>query len=405
LVPLALGPRSVVLVVDPHLIKPILRASEDAIDKGALVRKLRKVLGLSSLTMGGEAHQGRREVLHQQLSRGMAQNYVPEMCATIRQIAIRTVLQGEFAAADLASQLALKLICIALFGRQVLSDEDEVALVRSVKEIEGDLQRSMFRVLPPSPWQMLKQSRLHRDAREQMAGIVDRVAARARGTSVLSALSSLQLTLGELRDELLTMLIAGYHTTASAAAWLFYCLATHPFIAEQIADEARRVVDTSGEIKPSSLPKASTSLSFVREVLRLYPPAWWMSREVKQDFIVAGRNLRRGTTLIICPWQLHRDPRNFDAPEAFSIERSFAVPAYVPFGSGPRACVGMGVALLELQLMTLELASAFEFHAIRQTMPPKVSAGVILSPPNVMLSMHVRQPRFRTRKVAMAFHG
>jgi cytochrome P450 len=292
----------------------------------------------------------------------------------------------------------LKLICIALFGRKVLSEDDEASLIDSVHTLESDLQRDMFRLLPPSPWAAVQQQRVRGKARESLAKILDRVAARAGGTSVLSALLSLQLSRSALRDELLTMLVAGYHTTASAAAWLFYCLAMHPELANRIACEAHATSDSAGEIRPSKLPQASTSLSFVKEVLRLYPAAWWTSRELKQDFEIAERTLRTGTTVIICPWHIHRDPRNHENPEKFSIDRSFAGPAYLPFGTGPRACVGMGVALLELQLIALELASAFEFRVASDS-APQPAAEILLTPPDVSLRMLVRNTR-QSKKVA-----
>jgi cytochrome P450 len=115
---------------------------------------------------------------------------------------------------------------------------------------------------------------------------------------------------------------------------------------------------------------------------------------------VGGRRLKPGTSLIVCPWQLHRDPRHWDAPETFRLDRSFANRAYLPFGLGPRACVGMGLAMLELQLIALEFAAAYAFGAVAPFPAPRPVPSVTLIPPPMQIDIRVREPAHLHASVA-----
>lgn len=390
LVPLALGPRPVMLVRDPAQVKPLLKLSEELSDKGRLVQKLRDVLGSSSLTMSGKPHRGRRAVLHERLSRGIADTYVGEMSATIRATCLQLSTQPNFRADLVGGSLALKLICIALFGHRVLTAGDELAVMEAVDALEADLQSEMFRFLPRSPWRRRRELRTRHHALATMEYIIAKVRQRARSSSVLTALQDMGLNETELRDEITTMIIAGYHTTGAAIAWLCHHLCCEHAAVDRIRKEYRSVSDPSGEIVPQQLSGASASLSFVKEVLRLYPSAWWTTRELKQDHSCDGHRVPKGTTLMFSPWLYHRDPANFEQPETFSIDRSFAGSCYLPFGAGPRACVGMGVALLELQLIALEFASAFEFESVKPWHTHRPTPGITLSSPPIEIAIRVR---------------
>jgi cytochrome P450 len=105
----------------------------------------------------------------------------------------------------------------------------------------------------------------------------------------------------------------------------------------------------------------------------------------------AGRRLKRGTSLIFAPWQLHRDPKHWDEPERFRLDRTYGNRAYLPFGLGPRACVGMGLAMLELQLIALEFAAAFSFGKVTPHPAPRPIASVTLLPPTMQLPIRVRE--------------
>lgn len=391
LVPMALGPSPVFLVTDPDLIRPMLKASEEDIDKGRFIHKLRSVVGVSSLTMSGEEYRRRRDILHTYMARGAVERLASPMAAEIRAVAADLSREGSFDPHARLAPLALKMACIALFGRQVLSPADEQALVTAVRLVEDDLADDLFRVWPLMPWASHARSRRRAFARETMKLVVRRVEAKAHDASVIRALREAGLNDRELTDEVLTMLLTGHHTTGSAAAWLLYHLATEPGLAEAVAQEAGFVCDRSGEVCAERLKNAPVSLALVREVLRLYPSAWWFSRETKRPLEIAGRKLKRGTSLIVAPWHLHRDPRHWEEPERFRLDRAHGSRAYLPFGLGPRACVGMGLAMLELQLIALEFASAFAFGAVAPYPAGRPVPSVTLLPPAMRIPVRIRE--------------
>jgi cytochrome P450 len=186
------------------------------------------------------------------------------------------------------------------------------------------------------------------------------------------------------------MLIAGHHTAGTAGAWVLYYLATQPGLVDAARDEARALTDESGELRSEALKDADVSLALVNEVLRLFPSAWWFSREVIKPLEIAGVALAPGTSLIISPWQLHRDARFWPQPHAFRMDREHTGAAYMPFGAGPRVCVGMWVARLELQLLALQFAATYRVELVGQPPRPWPRASVTLIPPSINLSLQLR---------------
>src|SRR5260370_19644918 len=166
---------------------------------------------------------------------------------------------------------------------------------------------------------------------------------------------------------------------------------------EAIAAEADECLDDGGELRADAARRAELGSTLVREVCRLYPGAWWSAREVLQPVTIAGRDLKPGTSLLICPWQLQRDPRHWETPDQFLMNRRYTTDAYVPFGAGPRACAGMGVAMLELQLLALEMAAAYRFTGVSPNPAPWPKASVTLVPPAMNIAIELRQaPRRNT---------
>jgi cytochrome P450 len=182
--PLALGPDPTYLVTDPELARSILRMPEADIDKGRLVRKWRPLLGESFLTLSGEEHRRRREVLHKQLMRGVAGQYIATMAAVVRQGAAALVRLSQFDAHQVVAPLALNLICVALFGHDVLSPGDKQALIGAMNATEDELADEMFRATPLSLWAKLTRRLRRKRARSEMAFVVNRVRARTQAKQV-----------------------------------------------------------------------------------------------------------------------------------------------------------------------------------------------------------------------------
>lgn len=403
---LNLGLNPVYLVGHPQLVKPLLKSPESQIDKGRIVRKLQAVLGASTLSINGEENLRRRQVLHGTFTRGAANHFAPEMASVIRRTILSLVMRGKsFDAHAVTSRLALRLISLVMFGKDVLTDADEQVIVEAVAEVEDDLADEMFRVFPLMPWEAMRRRRKRAQVNRALDLVIGRVRARAPKTSAVGALESLNLSDAEIRNEILTMIIAGYHTTGNAAAWLLYHLATVPSLGRMLALEGERLASDTGEYQPAQLARASTSLAAVRETLRLYPSAHWFSREAMSDFEVEGVRLRKGDTLIFAPWMYHRSPRWWHDPASFRLDRDFGNKAYVPFGAGPRVCLGMVVVMMELQLMALEFATTCELSLASPGPVGAPKPAITLVPPPIELKIALCDVQARRPQLTLAEAG
>lgn len=399
--PVRVGIHPVFMATDPALIRTVLKADEATIDKGRLIYKLREVIGTSSLTISGPEHRARRAVIHRTFAEGLAGDYVPQIGAVVRNWVVDLARRDTVEAHPATARLALRVICAILFGAGAMTPADEAAIVEAVFLVEDDLAEEMFRALPHTPWALLRKKRKLRAAREIMSAVVDRLRRRAGATSLLRSLEQLGLDGEVLRDEVLLILLSGHHTTGSAAAWLLYHLAIDPALQVRLADEAAEVTARNGELTPLAIRSAPVSRAFVSEILRLYPSTYWMSRELQRDHDVGGIRMKRGTSLLISQWHLHRDPRFWDEPEAFRLDREWlSNPAYMPFGFGGRACVGLNVAMLEMQMIALEVALALDLAATTQQPPGPPKPSVTLVPPRLTLRLSAREPATSRRSAA-----
>lgn len=389
---LNMGFAPVFLVTDPELTKAIFSAPEDEIDKGRLIYKLREIMGDSSFTLSGQRHKERRAAMHAQLARGLATNIAPSISAHLRRYAAVLATEPDFDAHRATAPLALRIISLLLFGPDALTPGDEALMVEAVNLVEDDLAAGLFQILPDWPWVRARKKRKLAEGKSMMNLVVDRARRNAKKDTLIRALEALNLSEKELSDEILLLFLAGHHTSGTAMAWLLYFLAIDPALREAIAGEAASISDDSGEINPQLLAKTPIATAAAREVLRLYPPAYWLSREVKSPVTIAGRHLPAGASLIVSPWHMHRDPRFWSDPEAFRLDRDhLRNPAWTPFGAGPRVCVGMGVAMLELQLLALEFAAAFDMEVKSEVPAPAPTPRVTIIPPEIRIALKPRR--------------
>ena len=179
-----------------------------------------------------------------------------------------------------------------------------------------------------------------------------------------------QMTDAQLRDEVMTLFLAGHETTALALSWSWYLLASNPetekkFHAELAAVLGGRTPDVS------DLPQLKYTEMIAKETMRLYPPAYAVGREAIEETELGGFRVPKGTQVFAFQWVTHRDPRFFDEPAAFKPERwangaSEQLPkyAYFPFGGGPRQCIGNYFAMMEIVLLLATIGQRFRFSMV-----------------------------------------
>jgi len=174
----------------------------------------------------------------------------------------------------------------------------------------------------------------------------------------------------EVRDAAMTLLVAGSETTANALAWTWYLLSCHPRAESRLAEEVLTVL---GGRAPTGvdLPTLPFTQAVVMESMRLYPPSYIMGRAALSDCVIGGYRIPAGQTLWISQWLIHRDTRFFHRPEEFIPERWLdglqdRLPrfAYIPFGGGPRICIGNALASMESILAIAMIAQRFHFSRL-----------------------------------------
>jgi cytochrome P450 len=157
----------------------------------------------------------------------------------------------------------------------------------------------------------------------------------------------------QLRDEVLTLLLAGHETSANALAWTLHELSRHPEVQDAAAAEARAVAG-DGPVTAELSRHLPLIDRILRESLRLHPPAWILSRRLEADEELGGELLPKGTYVFCPPYLVHRNPRHWPDPSRFDPDRFLQEPpahAWIPFGDGPRRCIGEHFAMMELRIV------------------------------------------------------
>jgi cytochrome P450 len=193
------------------------------------------------------------------------------------------------------------------------------------------------------------------------------------------------MTPKQLRDEVMTLVLAGFETTTNALTWTLYLLSKHPDIAHALQQESLEVL---GGRAPTfeDLPRLELTERVLQESMRLYPPAWCLERAAVEDDELGGYTIPAGTTIAICPYVLHRNPSYWDDPQAFDPDRFLPERgaarsrfAYLPFGDGPRICIGKGFAMMEAKIVLAMFAGAFGLERGSEH-PVELDPGITLRP-------------------------
>jgi len=299
-------------------------------------------------------------------------------------------------------RITLEIVVKTLFNSDVSNDADHVGetLSRLVKPFAS--QATLKWILDnrlPTPGH-----RRYFNAVSEIDRIVFRIIAerRASGYDEGDLLSMLlqaqdedgsQMNDAQLRDEVITLFLAGHETTALALSWSWYLLTKHPAAEEKFHAELR---DVLGGRAPnvSDLPRLAYTEMIAKEALRLYPPAYGVGREAIEDTEIGGYHVPKGTQLFAFQWVTQRDARYFDEPDTFKPERwsngeQIAKYAYFPFGGGPRQCIGNYFAMMEIVLLLATIGQRFRFsldpgHKIELlpvlSLRPKNGIKVIVEP-------------------------
>jgi cytochrome P450 len=277
------------------------------------------------------------------------------------------------------SGLTLEIVSRALFSTPASYD---AGVTQAITTLVEDIGYRFAVPFYPPPRVPTPRNRRHRAALAALDhAIYGIIAARRHGDTAGDDLLGLLMGVrdedtGEgmsdrqLRDELITLFVAGHETTAVALTWVCHLLAEHPDAADRVRAELAAVLGDRAPVA-ADLPKLPYPRMVIDEAMRLYPPAWITNRQAIADDEVCGYRIPAGAIVMISPYVMHRHPAFWERPDAFDPERfapdrSAGRPPYVyfPFGGGPRQCIGKGLALIEAQLILATVAQRFQLRHV-----------------------------------------
>ena len=340
--------------------------------KGRGLERAKRLLGEGLLTSEDPVHLRQRRMMQPAFHRDRIAGYAGVMTAHAEAMSARW-RDGE--TRDLAqemSRLTLSIVGRTLFDSEVESEADEIgaALTTAIQLFGRTFSLPFFQVVDRLP---LPSNRRFAKARARIDATIGRLIAERRRspggrTDLLTLLVQASDTEGDgtgmtdvqVRDEAVTIFLAGHETTANALTWTWYLLSQNPEAEARLHAEADALDGPPGF---ADLPKLAYTEMVFAESMRLFPPAWIIGRRAIEDYAIGGYVVPSRSIVVCSQWVTHRDPRFFPEPERFDPERFRPEAkeqrprfAYFPFGGGPRVCIGEGFAWMEGVLLLATLA-------------------------------------------------
>jgi cytochrome P450 len=353
----------VYLVNHPDPVRDVLVGSHRSFRKGPTMQAARRMIGDSLLTTEGDVHRRQRRLIQPLFHHERIAGYARDMVALAGETAQAWGEGGRIDAHREMGRLTLAVVARTLFGTDLPAGESR----RIADALAGTLaqfDRVFSPLLPVTERLPLPATRRFRAAHDTFDRLVYGLISRRRaegasGPDVLSMLLRAQeggtsMSDTRVRDEAITLFLAGHETTSNALTWTWYLLSQYPAVREAWHAELEAVL---GDRPPSTddLPRLPLTDGVLHEAIRLYPPAWAIGRTALEPHVAGGYEIPAGATVVVSPWLLHRDDRWFRDPAEFRPGRWPEGPdprhAYVPFGAGPRVCIGEPFAWMEAALL------------------------------------------------------
>jgi cytochrome P450 len=388
------GPQHVYLLSHPDYVRDVLVTHHARFHKGRALQRAKRLLGEGLLTSEGEFWRRQRRLAQPAFHRQRINSYGRVMIEHAERVCARWRDGETLDISEEMMRLTLAVVGKTLFDADVESDADEVGgALNEVMNLFGYLMIPFSELLEKLP---LPPQRRFLRARARLDAVVYRIIEEHRrtGTDRGDLLSMLLLAVDEegdrtgmtneqLRDEAMTIFLAGHETTANALTWAWYLLAQNPEAEARLHEELDALLE--GGRAPTSEDASALRYTemVVAETMRLYPPAWAIGRLAIEDHEVGGYQIPRGSLVLVSQYIMHRDARFFPDPERFLPERwtpeaKAARPqfSYFPFGGGPRRCIGEGFAWMEATLILATLARRWRARTLpghKVEMQPRIT--------------------------------
>jgi cytochrome P450 len=369
------------IINEPNGIRHVLLDNAANYRKSELTRRLLEPgLGRGLLTSEGETWRRHRRIMAPAFDRRSIEGYAPVITAVTRDLLAEWDALPDRSDVDVGAAMmrtTLHIISRAMFSAN--SDEIVAVVERGVSRYQMTMRPSLFDLLGFPAWLASFFSRRRRTAavfNEFDRAVDELISSRAHDPNaqpkdLLARLVAARdaetgggMTANEVRDEVVTIFMAGHETTAQALTWTWYLLSLHPAIEARLDEELRAVLNGRTP-QYEDIAQLCYTRMVIEESMRLYPPAHTMAREPIAADEVLGRRILAGAVVLIAPWLLHRKASLWHEPHRFDPDRFTTEPArfsYIPFGAGQRICIGAAFAMTEAILILAMIAQRYRLR-------------------------------------------
>lgn len=423
---LRIGGRHQYLVLQPEDVKHVIQENHRNYGRSPAFNVLKIFLGNGLLTSDGDFWRRQRRLaqpaFHRQKLAALAQTMIHETANWIDELA-QLDRSRPVNASQMFMDVTMRIVCKTLFGSDVVGKLDGLSAALDTLQYQAN-QRMLSPIRLPMHWPTPAHVRFRQAGMlvdSFIYGVINQRKQQAEGNrdDLLDMLrlaqdedtgdspNSGRMSDKQLRDECVTLFGAGHETTAVSMAWTLHLLTQHPDVLARLQTEAQTVLGDARTPPPDAFRALPYAMQVVQESLRLYPPAWIMSRLALADDPIGPYTIPAGTTALVSPYLLHRHPASWPNPDRFDPDRfapgaaggSSERPgpggepherhsyAYLPFGGGPRLCIGNQFALMEMQILLAMLVRTFTVKPVPDqridphpliTLRPKQPIGVYL---------------------------
>ncbi|CAB4578369.1 MAG: cytochrome P450 [Actinobacteria bacterium] len=370
------------LVSDPAWVDYVLRTNAKNYGKATIqYRTLALVTGYGLLAADNTAWREQRRMLQPAFHHDVVAGVVQHSVAATSQVLSKldNSVNTEIDLDHEMMQLALNVVGSALFGSDFQLRAKSVVSA-TLKGLDVVVSRARTPIFPPK-WVPTPLNLKLQRANKTLERAVDQIVTAAEQTPQLNTISQLlvtelsagNITRSQVRDELVTFIVAGHETVASALSWALHLLSLNQDVQHRLAAEA---VEVLGQRDPefADYAKLKYAKAVFNEAMRLYPPAWVLTRNAIAADEIDGVEIAPGSLIVISPWVVHRDktawpdPTKFD-PDRFLTEDRIPSGAFIPFGLGNRMCIGRDFAMFEGVIALAMLARKFKFDPVNKILP------------------------------------
>lgn len=404
-----LGPQVIHLINSPEYVEHVLQSNQKNYERANTrsVNNMRMITGDSLLTLSGEEWRAQRRmiqpVFHHQHLRGFRDCMVEETGKMLERWRELAAGGREIELCSEMSRLTYSIVGRTLFGADISADAETVE--RSMAVVLEHIYHRLEHVLNLPAIFPTPANRRFREALDGLDDVVYRMIAQRKersreGADLLSLMMRARdpetgegLSDVELRNETITLLLAGHETTANALSWTFHHLSRHPEMESRLRNE---VSDVLAERLPQTedLSRLLYTSAVLNESMRLSPPIWAAERHVINDDEIGGYHIPAGSTVVVSAYVLHRHQAYWSDPEAFQPERflqngeiHYPKGAFLPFGAGAHQCIGSHFAMMEARIILSMILQKFRLQPV-EGHPVEPNPGITLRPRDG-LRMHV----------------